>query len=142
MQPNLSPDRRSQEWSLTVRQPIELVFNVFRVSADLLDEFPVLLVIVTDGRCFFRPINQEAVSCLAEWAQDDKEALDVFKALGRRVLDLRAIYEIDVPCSRTSAMRGPSTSAVQRPALGRFGFGWSPSLKAASSSASSRLSSG
>src|SRR5439155_25953580 len=72
---------------------------------------------------FFRPINQEAVSCLAEWAQDDKEALDVFKALGRRVLDLRAIYEIDVPCSRTSAMRGPSTSAVQRPALGRFGFG-------------------
>jgi len=50
MQPNLLPDRRSQEWSLTVRQPIELVFNVFRVSADLLDEFPVLLVIVTDGR--------------------------------------------------------------------------------------------
>ena len=33
-----------------IRQPIELVFNVFRVSADLLDESPVSLVIVSDGR--------------------------------------------------------------------------------------------
>jgi hypothetical protein len=37
------------------------------------------------------------MACFAEWAEDDEEPLNVLEACGRRVLDLRAVHEVDVP---------------------------------------------
>jgi len=57
---------------------------------------------------FFRPHNQP-IACFAERTEDDEEALNVLEACGRRVLDLRAVHEVDVPRSSTFAMALPGT---------------------------------
>lgn len=62
-------------------QPIELVLNFLGLTADLLDESPVSLLIAVDGRELLPADHDEPIPFLTEWTEDDEEALDVFKTL-------------------------------------------------------------
>jgi hypothetical protein len=54
-------------------------------------------MVVCDRGKLLPPDHDQTVACLSKRAEYDEEALDVFETCGRRVLDLRAIHEVDVP---------------------------------------------
>src|SRR5919106_4060393 len=79
-----------------VRQPVKVVFDVFRVSTDFLDKSPVSLLLVRDSGQLLASDDEQTMSPLIGRAQDDEKALNIFQTSGRSLLDLGTVDEIDV----------------------------------------------